>query len=201
MQIQKFENEIDWQLARSGRITGTRLGGLVVKRGTGKKIAFYELISERLGIPADDESAMLRGKRLEAEALQAFTEATGKEVDGSLMLWSRDDDESIAISPDGMIGDTEAVECKCLSSARHIEALLTQKIPSDYEYQVLQYFCVNDQLQTLYFCFYDPRILAKPFFFIEVKREDVQSEVDQYLAYQREVLEEVNKIVLELSNF
>ena len=95
---------------------------------------------------------------------------------------SRDDDENIAVSPDGFIGTTEAVECKCLSSARHIEALLTRAIPSEYEYQVLQYFIVNDKLEMLNFVCYDPRFMmfVRPgsrkvsldYFVIGVKRAD-----------------------------
>jgi len=201
MKTLTFTDRDNWMAARYGKITGSRLKDIVVERGANKKIGFYELIAERLGVPADGENAMERGTRLEDEAMDAFVATTGKEVDRSLVLWTREDNESIAISPDGFIGETEAVEVKCLSSARHIEALLTGKIPKEYNYQVLQYFIVNDALQTLYFCFYDPRILIKPFFFIEVKREDVQADVDAYLEYQKMTLAEVDEIVLKLSNF
>lgn len=199
MKTLKFDNKEAWLAGRIGKITGSRLKDIVVKRGTGKKIGFYELIAERLGIPADGENAMDRGTRLEAEAVEAFTKETGKEVDSSLYIWTRDDDESIAISPDGVIGKTEALECKCLSSARHIEAFLTQEIPDEYEFQKLQYFIVNDNLQTLYFAFYDPRLLAKPFFYITVNRKDIEKEIEQYLNYQRETLAEVNTIVNQLT--
>lgn len=201
MKTLKYDTKEEWLAGRIGKITGSRLKDIVVKRGTGKKIGFYELIAERLGIPADGENDRYRGTRLEAEAVEAFTKETGKEVDTNLYIWLRDDDESIAISPDGVIGKTEALECKCLSSARHIEAFLTQEIPDEYEFQKLQYFIVNDELQTLYFAFYDPRLLAKPFFYITVKREDVQKEVDQYLEYQKITLAEVNEIVNNLTNF
>ena len=199
MKTLKFDNKEEWLAGRIGKITGSRLKDIVVKRGTGKKIGFYELIAERLGIPADGENAMDRGTRLEAEAVEAFTKETGKEVDTNLYIWLRDDDESIAISPDGVIGKTEALECKCLSSARHIEAFLTQEIPDEYEFQKLQYFIVNDKLQTLYFAFYDPRLLAKPFFYITVNRKDIEKEIEQYLNYQRETLAEVNAIVNQLT--
>lgn len=201
MKITTYEDRDAWLLARRGKITGSRLKDIVVKRGTGKKIGFYELIAERLGIPADGENPMDRGTRLEKEAVAEFTKSTGKEVDTSLVIWTREDNESIALSPDGSIGTTEAVEVKCLASARHIEAFLTGKIPSEYEFQKLQYFIVNDELATLYFVFYDPRLLAKPFFIIEVKREDVQEEVTEYLAYQRDTLTEVDMCVNKLSNF
>lgn len=200
MQTLKFESREDWLEARRGKITGSRLKDIVVKRGSGKKIGFYELIAERIGLPADDESPMDRGTRLEEEALAKFTEVTGKEIDTSLVMWVRDEDESIALSPDAVvIGAPEAVETKCLASARHIEAWHTKTIPSDYEFQKLQYFIVNDGLQKLHFTFYDPRIPSIGFFVIEVNRADVQEQVDEYLEYQRKELAEVNEIVNELT--
>ncbi len=199
MKTLKFESREEWLAARRGKITGTRLKDIIVKRGTGRKIGFYELIAERLGVPADDENAMERGKRLESEAMERFIKETGKKVDTSLVMWQRDDNESIAISPDGFIGKTEAVEVKCLASARHIEALLTNEVPTDYEYQVLQYFIVNDKLKTLHLVFYDPRILAKDYFTIEIKRENVQEQVDEYLAYENQIINEVNEIVNKLT--
>lgn len=202
MKITTYEDRDAWMLARRGKITGSRLKDIVVKRGTGKKIGFYELIAERLGIPADGENPMDRGTRLEEEAVARFVSETGKEVDTSLVIWSRDDNDSIALSPDAsVIGEEGAVEAKCLASARHIEAFLTQTIPVEYDFQKLQYFIVNEKLQKLYFTFYDPRLLAKPFFIIEVNRADVQAEVTEYLAYQRDVLTEVDDIVNKLSNF
>lgn len=200
MKTLSFENKEDWLVARRGKITGSRLASIIVKRGTGRKIGFYELIAERIATEPDSgETPMDRGARLEEEALERFTKETGKKVDSSLKIWVRDDNESIAISPDGIISPTQAVEAKCLSSARHVEALLTKSIPSDYEEQMLQYFIVNDQLKTLYFVFYDPRIPGNDFFYIEVNRKDVQAKVDEYLEYQRKTLEEVNKIVIDLT--
>ena len=208
MRTLKFEDREEWLAARRGKITGSRLKDIIAKRGSGRKIGFYELIAERLGIADDgEETPMDRGTRLEAEAIERFMQETGKKVDTSLVIWARDDDESIAISPDGFIAKkvgkktviTEACETKCLASARHIEAWLTKEIPSDYEFQKLQYFIVNDQLEQLHFMFYDPRLIAKPFFFFTIERKDVQAEVDEYLAYERGVLAEVEIIVNQLT--
>ena len=163
MIIKKYLNEQEWLEDRKGRITGSRLGSLFSKRDKKPLKGFYELIAERVAIPADGENAMDRGKRLEVEGIERFEATTGKVVNKDLVLWVREDNENIAVSPDGYIGDTEAVEVKCLNSASHIEAFLTGDIPTEYEYQVLQYFIVNDNLQTLYFCFYDPR-MPKDFF-------------------------------------
>ncbi|MCV6900789.1 YqaJ viral recombinase family protein, partial [Escherichia coli] len=84
--------------------------------------------------------------RLEEEAVARFVKETGKEVNTDLVIFTRDDNENIAFSPDAYIGDTEVVEAKCLSSASHIEAWLTQEVPSEYEEQTIQPFIVNDTL-------------------------------------------------------
>lgn len=213
MKTQKFnegERE-EWLYSRRGKITGSKLKDIYSKRDpNNRKIGFYELIAERLGLPPDDdETSMERGSRLESDAIDRFVAETGTEVDKSLILWTRDDNESIALSPDGVISETEAVEAKCLSSARHIEAYLTKKIPDEYEMQAIQYFIVNDQLETLHFVFFDPRFAmfmdpetnkAKlDYFTIEVKRPEVQPKVEEYLTYERKLLADVNEIVNQLT--
>ncbi|MDE2022433.1 MAG: YqaJ viral recombinase family protein [Patescibacteria group bacterium] len=204
MKIEKYEDRETWLEARRGRVTGTRLKDLITK-GKPKK-GFYEIIAERVAIPAGEENAMDRGTRLEDDAIQRFMLETGKKVNTDLVILSREDDPNICISPDGYIETgkgkkkaiTEAVECKCLNSAAHIEAWLTKEIPSEYEYQALQYFIVNDKLQTLYFCFYDPR-MPKDFFYIEIKRKDIQEDVDMYLVLERETLEKIAEIEKQLT--
>lgn len=197
MIVQKFKDRDEWLEGRLGRVTGTRLKDLIAKRGTAKKKGFYEIIAERIAIPANEENVMDRGSRLEDEAIQKFVKATKKEVNTDLVIFSREDDENIAISPDGYIEKkgivTECVECKCLSSASHIEAYLTKQVPSEYEGQKLQYFIVNDDLETLYFCFYDPR-MPIDFFYIEIHRSDIQEEIDLYLQMERDALKEIAEI-------
>lgn len=200
MKTLKFDTKEEWLEGRKGKITGTSAGELVLKSGKGKKIGFYELIAERIGIPQNDnENPMDRGIRLEPEAVARFEAETKKKVDASLVIWTRDDDENIAISPDGFIGKTEAVEVKCLSSARHLEALLTNKLPSEYEDQRLQYFIVNDKLKTLYWIFYDPRIPKKQFFYFTFNRKDFEEEIKLKLELQKNILQEINQIVTDLT--
>lgn len=198
MKILKFNNEEDWKSARLGKITGSKLKSVIGKRGGFNK-GFYELIAEKIALPADEENPMDRGKRLEEEAIKYFEKQTGKKVDSSLVLWISDKNDSIAISPDGVIGKTEAIEVKCLNSASHIEALINESIPSEYEEQVLQYFIVNPKLTTLYFAFYDPRIKAKPFFYFTVNRKDKEEQIEKYLELELEAIKKVEEIVLKLT--
>ncbi len=198
MKILNFEDREQWLNARLGKITGTRLKDIIVLRGSEPKMAFYELIAERLAT-VDDENPMDRGVRLEEEAIERFKKETGKKVDTSLTIWVRDDNENIAISPDGKIGKTEAVEAKCLSSARHIEAYLKGKVPKDLEMQTIQYFIVNDDLKILNVIFYDPRMPVKDYFVFVIKRENIMNEIEHYYEEQVKTLKAVEDIVVKLS--
>ena len=195
-----YQSKEEWLEARRGKFTGSRLKDIIVKRGTDEKIGFYETIAERIAIAPTNENPMERGIRLEDEAIQILCGKSGKEVDTSLVIWERDDNSSIAISPDGFIGETEAVEVKCLSSARHIEAYITKQIPDEYFYQVIQYFIVNDKLEKLYFVMYDPRMPEHlQLHWIEKTREELEEDIAFCLDYQKQKLEKIEQIINELT--
>lgn len=200
MKVVSFKDREAWLKFREGKITGSKLGNIIVKRGTGKKLGFYELLAERLAIEEDgDETPMDRGTRLEGQALEVFAKLTKKKVKNDLVIWVSDEDSSIAYSPDGLISDREVAEVKCLSSARHLQAYCEQKIPDDYEEQYIQAFIVNEKLQTLYFVFYDPRVECKPIHWIEVKRKDVEEKIQTYKDYENMVLAELDSWVTKLT--
>lgn len=187
MKIIKFDNDKVLQQALRGKITGER------------KVELYRLVAEKLAIAPSGENCRDRGLRLEDEAIDVFTEKTKKKVDTSLVIWTREDNENIAISPDGVISKSEAVEVKCLNSENHVEAFLKNKIPREFNCQVLQYFVVNDDLKTLYFIFYDPRLPAKDFFYITVRRSELKEEIEAHYKYQMLVLKEIDEIVTSLT--
>lgn len=213
MKTFKFKNDNEgWMNIRLGKSTGSRAKDMLPGRDGGIKKGWWELVAERLiGSAAidDEEKAMDRGTRLEPEAIARFAKETGKKLDSFLLekenkvIWARDDDESIAVSPDAIIGKTAAVEAKCLNAASHIEARVTGKIPKNtagYEEQATQYFCVNDNLKTLYFVFYDPRFpTGLDFFYIEIKRKDRKEAIASQLQGQRDALKFVRETVNKLT--
>lgn len=204
MNIIKCEQNTDaWLDARKGKITGSKLKDIVVKRGTGRKIGFYELIADRLSIQEEPEDVMERGHRLEQEAIDKFSEITGLKVETDIGICVSDENPNIALSPDGLIKTkgkyAEAVEVKCLSAARHLQAYFEKAIPDEYEFQKLQYFIVNEDLQVLYFVFYDPRVTVKPLHFLEITREEVEEDIKTYLEYQKNVLKEVESLTAQLA--
>lgn len=204
MKIIKFENndegQKEWAQHRIGKIGGSGLKDIIVFKGQGEKKAFYQLIADRLAIPKDDENVMDRGHRLEAEAIEELEKRLNKYFIKDLHIWEREDNNSIMVSPDGYSEDEkEAVEVKCLNTAEHIESLITGEYPSQYRYQVLQYFIVNDNLEKLYFVMYEPRLIVNQFQYFEIYRKDLEEDIEKYLEYQKEKLEKVNYLVEKLS--
>lgn len=201
MKITQFQDEFQWIEARRTKITGTRLKDIVVLRGNNEKQGFYELIAERLAIPRPEgENKMQRGHDLEIIAIELCEKELNKTFIKDLVIWERDDNSSIALSPDGYTEDLkEAIEVKCLSSAEQIKSAINNEYPDDYKFQVLQYFIVNEELETLHFVLYDPSLTVKSYLRFEINREEIQSDIDKYLEYERLKLEKISKIVKELS--
>lgn len=135
-------------------------------------------------------------------------------------MWARDDEPRIAVSPDVTeTGDKPswAIECKSLSTANHLMYVLpfliweqnrtdvlfntlfheyrtaTREydfVPDKYKTQVLQYFAVNDDLQTLYFSFYDDRIrnLELSHVYLTIPRDDIINEIEDHRTKVQEIL-------------
>lgn len=197
--ITTFENDTDWLEFRKAKIMGTKLKDIVTKRGNSTKVGVYQLIADRLAVE-DNEDPMARGHRLEEEAIGHLSDLTGKEFITDLVVISRDDNPNLAWSPDGYSKDLKfAAEVKCLRSALHIQAVIENKIPDEYKEQSIQPFIVCDELETLYFTFYDPRIASRPLHVIEVNRDDVQKDIDFYKEYENKTLQFVDAWVEQLA--
>jgi hypothetical protein len=177
------------------------LGSIYSKKGT-RKVGFYELIAQRIAVEADGENPMDRGQRLEPEAIEQYEKKTGNKVE-KVGICENDDHPKIINSPDGLVKNGEkyigAVEAKCLSSARHLQAVIEKEIPSEYDPQKAQYFIVNPDLEWLDFVFYDPRIPSVPLYIIRTMREEIEPQLDMYLEFQLDQLEEIDEIVEQLA--
>ena len=190
----------EWHQMRKGKITGTTLKAIM---GTprAKEEAMYELIAERLTIgieeDGDYENAMARGLRLEPDAISHFELEYNKSVE-RIGFAQDDTNPLIANSPDGLIGDTEAIEVKCMGGKNHVKMWLTNEIPDDYKWQVIQYFIVNEKLEKLYFVGYNPEIPIHQMHVIEVIRSDIQENIDKAKVEQEIFLINVENILSKL---
>jgi hypothetical protein len=174
-----------------------------------KRLEYYQILADQVSVaPEDDEvqyySAMDRGHELEDEACQKAAEVLGVEVDkvGCIVT---DEEDRIYNSPDRIIKPTgkqklitEEMEAKCLSAAKHLMVFFERKIPEEYWTQKVQYFVTNENLETLYFVFYNPRIPVLPLFILVVKREDVGHWPETMKKYQLRTLKELDALTVRL---
>lgn len=205
----------EWLAYKEERISGTKIGKLFARSrksdemfDTSKpNMQFYQILAERLSAGSqdgiDEVSAMQRGADLEPEAIERVSKWLGKPIktDG---VWVDDENPHFMCSPDGYEDSDKpawAVEVKCLSSANHIKAIYEDEFPSEYLYQVLNYFLVNERLETLYFAMYDPRFFnedlqLKVFTF---NRADVEDQVEQLKFARGEAEKKINDFVEKVS--
>ena len=188
----------EWHQLRKGKITGTGLKSIM---GTvyAQDEYFYEILAQRLTVGVDDEdyeNAMDRGNRLEPDAIAQFEFETGKQVER--VGFVEGDDSFMANSPDGYIGETEAIEAKCLGGKNHVRMWLENEIPREYYWQVIQYFVVNDKLEKLYFVGYNPDIPIHRLHIIEVTRYEIEDDITRAIKSQEEFIARVNSKLKEI---
>ncbi len=184
----------EWFHLRKGKVTGTVLKSIM---GTPKarKTALYEVLAERLTVGVgNDENAMERGTRLESDAIAMFELETSKQVE-IIGLCEDEDNQNIANSPDGLIGEDEAIEVKCMGGKNHVSMWLENKVPDEYEWQVIQYFVVNPKLRKLYFVGYNPDIPVHPLHIIEIYRDEIEQRIIDAKKSQEAFLLEVESIL------
>jgi yqaJ-like viral recombinase domain len=180
--------------------------------------SIYKLIAERIAKPINPNdyeerlngrqfSMMARGEILEQEALEVASQKIGKII-FSGRVWQSDVNKYMICSPDGEIAEPidestdimEAVEVKCLDTWKMVKAFYEKSYPIDYKDQVVQYFLVNENLQKLYFVMYSdvivPEQVALQVF--EIKREDLQAEIEMAGKLQTATLTIVEKEVQKL---
>lgn len=185
MQIHNFiQGSEEWHKARLGKITGTRLKAVMGGKQA-QETLMYELIAEQLTGQAEQvwvNDAMRWGTEHEEDAVKQYVEVTGKkpEVVG---FCTNEEMPYIGLSPDRLIKKGKkyvgAVEVKCPTTKTAIKYMVDGVVPKEYEWQVVHYFLVCDDLKELDFVIYDPRIIKKEkqLCIIPVKRKDVDNKV------------------------
>lgn len=199
MKVLNIEQGSDeWFEFRKGKISGSKLDSIVVKRGIEEKRGFYELIAERLTVlPEDNEDLRERGHRLEGVAIDKVEEVLGKKINRNCGVWVADFSDQIIVSPDGCSDDfKEAYEIKNLASWLQVKSIVEDRIPSEYDFQILQYFIVNENLEKLYFCMYDERLVPEfQLNIFEVTRQELAEDISTYKMYEMDKIKKVEEIL------
>lgn len=224
IKISQSQDTDAWLQLRLGKVTGSKAKAIKpLTRGADRTPqGFWQILAEKLSVQAPGaESAIDHGHRMENEALQEFAKRYDLVIDLDPGMWESDQDEDIAVSPDGAERSetpTWAAEAKCLSTANHLKYMLKDlaarknedykaidSIPNEkkcaYKDQVIQYFVVNEHLQTLYFVLYDDRVTLENYVFhcIEIKRGDIKDLIEYQTGVQLNTLREINKLIVEMA--
>lgn len=193
----------EWFELRKPKLTGSILKSIM---GTSKarQDAIYEMIAQRLSIDEEGvdeyENPMSRGTRLEPDARTIFEFETGKKIE-QMGMCEHDENSAIANSPDGYVEDTEdteAIEIKCPGGKNYVKAWLTNKVPDEYDWQVVQYFVVNPKLQKLHFVLYNPDIKMHQMHIIEINRSEILLDIEKAFESEVQFLKEVDSILATL---
>ena len=185
------------------------------------KDQFFTMLAERVARPMTPNDYLdrvpdgvtfswaVRGHILEPEAAKAFELETGLILDDG-KVWESAYNQYSYVSPDRVIKSPdgkirEAVEIKCLSSEKVLKIwwdklhLTTDgsdfwAIPSnEYQAQVIKYFMVNDDLETLYWIVYTDLIPKLELQILEIKRADVMSLIEDAKKVEKHYLEELDE--------
>lgn len=170
-----------------------------------KKDGYYKLIAERIArpiTPNDYEdrlngqkfTMMARGHILEQEGIEEFQRRNNVTVDKDSFVWQREDNKDSIVSPDATIGVEEAVEVKAFDTHRIIRAFDENHYPSECHEQVVKYFIVNPELKILHFVMYTDVMPALPYVQFDVKREDVEADIEELKAFEDAILAQVNEL-------
>lgn len=133
------QRSTEWHAARLGRVTGSCANDLLATVKTGEAAArrnlrvrlVLERITGRSGENDFVSSDMQHGIDTEQVAAAMYQALTGRLISRVGFLQHRS--LMAGCSPDGVIGDFEGlVSIKCPKSATHLEALRTERVPTEY---------------------------------------------------------------------
>ena len=178
MKIHNIEQRSpEWLQLKLGKIGGTRLKAVM---SSNNLPLIYELLAED-GAAEVEESykspAMQWGIDMEEFALAIWEGENNRQLVSHGWIES-EFSEIVGISPDGLTRDcVKGVEIKCPTTKKHVEYIISGRIPSEYKPQILHYFLVIDTLRSLDFVSYDPRFIKKPFHCVTVTRDELSNEL------------------------
>lgn len=132
----------EWFGLRMGRVTGTSAADLLVngKGADGLGVGAWSLIYQLAGEIVTGETPpefgnywTERGKKMEAQAIEAYMEYTFHQANRvGFIEWGK----YAGCSPDFMVDEKRGGEVKCLSAREHFRYCHTRKIEKDYFAQV-----------------------------------------------------------------
>lgn len=192
----------EWLQERLGHVTASRLADVLatVKTGEAASRRNYraELVAQRLTGTVEagyTNAAMQWGTDNEPIARSEYEVRKDVFVDQvgfikhPTILWA-------GASPDGLVGLDGLIEIKCPNTATHIDTLLSQTIPSQYEKQMLWQIACTGRAWCDFVSF-DPRLPSDLSFFCKrfnPSMEQIKEAEQAVITFLAEVEETLSKL-------
>lgn len=192
----------EWLQERLGHVTASRLADVLatVKTGEAASRRNYraELVAQRLTGTVEagyTNAAMQWGTDNEPIARSEYEVRKDVFVDQvgfikhPTILWA-------GASPDGLVGGDGLIEIKCPNTATHIDTLLSQTIPSQYEKQMLWQIACTGRAWCDFVSF-DPRLPSDLSFFCKrfnPSMEQIKEAEQAVITFLAEVEETLSKL-------
>lgn len=198
------QNSDEWFALRGGKLTSSNLGKIMANFGKSfgepaKKYA-YNIANEQITgepISSDYSNAhMERGHEQEPIARMIYEEQTFCDVTNGGFFES----DFIGCSPDGLVGDSGAIEIKSVISNVHYLNVKRQKVDPAYKWQCVGNlkFTSRDWLDFISYCSTYPE--GKQIFIHRIRKEDLTEEfrmIDERVAEFKSLVDECKKTILE----
>lgn len=198
------QNSDEWFALRGGKLTSSNLGKIMANFGKSfgepaKKYA-YNIANEQITgepISSDYSNAhMERGHEQEPIARMIYEEQTFCDVTNGGFFES----DFIGCSPDGLVGDSGAIEIKSVISNVHYLNVKRQKVDPAYKWQCVGNlkFTGRDWLDFISYCSTYPE--GKQIFIHRIRKEDLIEEfkmIDERVAGFKSLVDECKKTILE----
>jgi len=187
----------EWFSARLGFATASRMNDALAGSETAARRNYLiQLVTERLTGQQQESynsAAMQRGVDLEPVARMAY-EATNGFVDKA-GFYKHSSIEWFGASPDGLVGDDGLVEIKCPNSTTHVDYILSGKVPTKYQRQMLaQLACTGRKWCD--FVSFDDRLPEHLQLFVvrfEPKPEEIDKLQEGVIKFLNDVQQEFNR--------
>lgn len=188
----------EWHELRLCKITSTRLKAAI----SDKRLELMDELIAEMEVGYGDSSdftslSMQWGLDYEPLGVTQYEKERGVTVDRVGFIQSSEM-PLLGCSPDGLIGETGAIEVKCPDTKKHIKTIRQKQIPNEHKEQVWMYFLVNPKLEWLDFISYDPRLIKRPLFIHRVTREELKKKLDTCWTQLKKFEAKLNELQSEI---
>lgn len=163
----------EWLALRVGKVTGTNLSKVLGSKW--REYAYVvasEIITGKRKEGSFKSFAMDNGTALEPFARAATEECMGYSIT-EVGFIQPERFPRFGMSPDGLV-PRGAVEIKCPEPQTHIRYLIENKLPAEYEDQILSAFVCGDEITFVDFVSFCPTVRTAPFFIKRIQRDEKQ---------------------------